>query len=116
MATIPPAGMAPSLPPTPARRARRAFGLALAGLGLFGLALWWALVAHAPSELAREQGIPDFAAFARRLLFVVSAALHIAAVGSAWKARREERALAVAALGLSACWLGGVVWTFVRLL
>jgi len=112
--TIPPSGLAPTVPPPPGSRARRAVQFASIGLALLAAALIW-----------RHQSQPDAAtffaydndaelgSFVRRVMFGVSGGLHIAAVAIAARSLKLARAPSLVALVLSGIWFAAVVLTLV---
>lgn len=110
--TIPPSGLAPTIPPPPKSRARRAVLLAAVGIALLAIALLWRAKAQADvSSVFAYDNDAELGTFVRRVMFGFSGALTIAATAYATGSFKHARGPATVALVLAVAWLGSVVWT-----
>ncbi len=111
MATIPPAGLAPTIPPPPQHRAKRAVILALVGVVLLAIALVWRLLNQPDSAtLFVYDNDAQVGGVFRRLLYGLSAGATFAAVAYSVNSLKHARLMSLAALALSTLWLGAIVW------
>jgi hypothetical protein len=109
MATLPPSGFAPTLPPPPAGLALRAQLCATFGVAALWLALWWSMNATADATLFAYGDDVVVATLGRRLLYGASGAAMIAAWFDAVRAgRRVAGAVAIVAL-LGIAWVATLV-------
>ena len=117
MTTLPPSGLAPTLPPAPWERARRALWFALAAVALLMCAVGALQLAHAQSaRLFAHDNDSAAALLFARVAFGFSLAVQIAAlndVAATWK-WRQQRSTAGAAIAVAAAWLAGVCWLTLR--
>ena len=110
--TIPPSGLAPTVPPPPESRARRAILLAVVALALLAIALVWRAKAQADvSNVFAYDNDAELGTFVRRVMFGLSVALTIAAAAYASGSFKHARRPATVAFVLTGVWLAGVVWT-----
>ncbi len=111
METIPPAGLAPTLPPPAPHRARRAVQLAAVGLALLLGAVLWRMDPSAPgAHLFAYDDDQRIGAFAQRLMFGVSFVVTAAGAVQAVAAWRLARGAAAIALALVAAWAAVCGW------
>ncbi len=113
VSTLPPSGLAATLPPAPWERARRAIGFALVGLALLLGAVFSLQVAHADASLLFAYGNDAAAAsLLARIAFGFSLVAQVASlhdVVHTWK-WRQQRGLSLTALALTLAWVACVVW------
>lgn len=113
MSTLPPSGLAPTLPPAPRQRARRAAFFAIAGLALLVTAISCLRLAHAhASRLFAYDNDAAAAYLLARIAFGFSLAAQIASLYDAriawrWKA---ERGRVLTAVSIVLVWAASVLW------
>ncbi len=111
MATIPPAGLAPTIPPPPKHRAKRAVMLALVGVLLLAIALVWRLLSQPDTaNLFVYDNDAQVGGVFRRLLYGLSAGATFASVAYSVNSLKHARLMSVVALTLATAWLGAIVW------
>ncbi len=109
--TIPPAGIAPTMPPPPPTRARRSILFALTGCVLLALAVAWQNASQPAPGVFVADSTDDLGALGRRVLFMTSAIAHGIALPGAYAALSFNRGKAVVSILLSAAWLVGLLYS-----
>jgi hypothetical protein len=110
METIPPAGLAPTQPPPPRHRAKRALRLAVLACLIAAVAARWHIVAQPGQMVVSVGDEARLGTVFRRLLFLVSVGLQLLSVSDATKALKAAPKAAALTLLLAVGWLAGLVW------
>jgi hypothetical protein len=114
METLPPSGLAHTLPPAPSRAAARGLLTAATGLLLLCGALSWGLIdAHDTSQLFVNREL-DFAMHTRRIMYGVSLAAILFATKDQGHGRDDHPWVAGMVRLIAFCWMLAVIWAVSR--